>query len=101
LTSGAWSNLTASVSVTDIPAGVTNAARAYLFSLARPAGEQAYFRVVDNSTGASGSGLYWLVYGGIYVDGRRGFTGAVTNTVGSVTNCYQIRGGVVVESTPL
>ena len=100
LLTGGWSNIAATVSTTDIPAGVTNAAAAYLFTLTRPA-TNAFFRVVDNSTGASGSGLYWLVYGGIWVDGRRGMTGTLTNIVGAVTNTWAVKGGVIVEPNPL
>jgi len=98
---GAWSNITATVAQVDIPAGVTSAVRAYSFTLPKPHNTQAFFRVVDNSTGASGSGLYWLVFGGIYVDGQRGMTGAITNVLNSVTNTYQIRGGIVVNPTPI
>lgn len=103
LDTGAWSNITATATQIDIPEGITNAATAYQFELPKPAGADAssFFRVVDNSTGASGSGLYWLVYGGIYVDGRRGYTGAITNIVGSVTNTWQVRGGIVVDPDPL
>ena len=98
---GAWSNITATVTQVDLPAGVTNAVRAYQFVLPKPSNTSAFFRIVDNSTGASGSGLYWLVFGGITVDGHRGMTGAITNVVGSVTNRYLIRGGIVVNPTPL
>ena len=98
---GMWSNITASVSEVSLPEGVTNAVRAYSFSLPKPSETSAFFRIVDNSTGASGSGLYWLVFGGITVDGQRGMTGAITNVVGGVTNRYLIRGGIVVNPTPL
>lgn len=100
LGSGAWSNISATVTVTDIPEGVTNAAAAYLFDLPRTA-SNAFFRVVDNSTGASGSGLYWLVYGGIYVDGNEGWSGVATNVVGEVTNVLRFVGGIAVEEEPL
>jgi hypothetical protein len=98
---GAWSNIAATVTQIDLPAGVTNAVRAYQFVLQKPSNTSAFFRIVDNSTGASGSGLYWLVFGGITVDGHRGMTGAITNVVNSVTNIYQIRGGIVVNPVPL
>jgi hypothetical protein len=98
---GAWSNTSASVSIVDIPEGVTNAVRAYQFTLAKPDNTQAFFRIVDNSTGASGSGLYWLVFGGITVDGRAGATCMLTNVVQSVTNLYQVVGGIVVKPTPM
>lgn len=96
LNAGAWSNATASVSETDIPDGVT-AAKAYEFTLSRPAGGSAFFRVVDNSSGASGSGLWWVVFGGISVDGQLGRTGIVTNGV------QQLRfvGGILVEPEPI
>ena len=98
LTGGAWSNTQATVSAADIPAGVTNAAAAYLFTLARPgAGGQAFFRVVDNSTGASGSGLWWIVFGGIWVDGREGRTASVTNGA----DVLDFKGGILVEPDPL
>jgi hypothetical protein len=90
---GAWSNLSATVSATDIPAGITNAAAAYRFSLPLPSAASSFFRVVDNSSGASGSGLWWLVYGGIYVDGQRGLTGMVGQN--------RFVGGILVEPQPL
>lgn len=96
LNSGAWSNSTATVSETDIPAGVT-AAKAYEFTLARPSGGSAFFRVIDNSSGASGSGLWWVVFGGISVDGKLGFTGIVTNGVEEL----RFVGGILVEPDPI
>ena len=102
LNAGAWSNLTAAVAPMEIPPGAEDAAAAYRFTIARPDGDgAAFFRVVDNSSGASGSGLWWLVYGGIYVDGKKGLTGSVTNIVGSATNVYPFVGGILVESEPL
>lgn len=101
LNAGAWSNVTASAVQTDIPDGITGAAAAYKFEISRPAGDSAFFRVVDNSAGASGSGLWWLVYGGIFVDGKKGLTGSITNIVGSVTNVYPFVGGILVEAEPL
>lgn len=93
LRSGAWSNITATATATEIPAGVTNAAAAYRFALPIPSTGSSFFRVVDNSSGASGSGLWWLVYGGIFVDGQRGLTGMVG------TNRFV--GGILVEPQPL
>ena len=90
---GAWSKLTATVAETDIPAGVTDAAKAYQFTLSRPAGPSAFFRVIDNSTGASGSGLWWVVFGGIAVDGQMGRTGMVGE--------HRFVGGILVEPEPL
>jgi hypothetical protein len=98
LNGGAWSNIVATVAEVSIPAGVEDAARAYKFTLPRPSNVSAFFRVVDNSTGASGSGLYWLVFGGIYVDGHKGWTGSITNNTGGVFN---VRGGAVVNPNPL
>ena len=97
LSGGAWSNVTATVATTDIPAGVTNAAAAYTFTLAKPGTGSAFFRVVDNSTGASGSGLWWVVFGGITVDGHLGMTGAVTNGA----DVLNFVGGILVEPEPL
>lgn len=98
LNGGAWSNITATVVEVAIPEGVENAERAYKFTLPKPSNVSAFFRVIDNSTGASGSGLYWLVFGGIYVDGHKGWTGAITNNTGGI---FQVRGGAVVNPTPL
>lgn len=97
LSGGAWSNASATVSAADIPAGVTNAAAAYLFTLARPDAGSAFFRVVDNSSGASGSGLWWIVFGGIWVDGREGRTASVTNGAAVL----DFKGGILVEPEPL
>lgn len=97
LSGGAWSNIAATVATTDIPDGVTNAAAAYLFTLPKPGTSSAYFRVVDNSTGASGSGLWWVVFGGITVDGHPGATCAVTNGA----DVLNFVGGILVEPEPL
>jgi len=101
LGSGEWSNITATVTSINIPEGVTNAAAAYSFTLPMPNTSNAFFRVVDNSSGASGSGLWWLVYGGIYVDGKRGWTGVYTNVIDGVTNAYPFVGGILVEPEPM
>lgn len=97
LSGGAWSNISATVATTDIPAGVTNAAAAYLFTLAKPGTASSFFRVVDNSTGASGSGLWWVVFGGITVDGKLGATRSVTNGA----DVCSFVGGILVEPEPL
>lgn len=98
LNAGAWSNATATVQEVAVPDGATNAVKAYTFTLPRPdAGGSAFFRVVDNSTGASGSGLWWVVFGGIAVDGKLGRTGIVTNG----TDELRFVGGILVESEPL
>lgn len=93
LASGSWSNISAEVESVSIPAGATNAVAAYRFTLPRPVGGSAFFRVVDNSSGASGSGLWWVVFGGITVDGKRGYTGLVGD--------YRYVGGILVEPDPL
>jgi hypothetical protein len=95
---GGWSNIIATVSEVEVPEGVEDAERAYKFTLPRPSNVSAFFRVVDNSTGASGSGLYWLVFGGMYVDGQKGWTGSITNNTGGI---FKVRGGAVVNPTPL
>lgn len=100
-TSGVWSNMTASASQIAVPEGVTNAAAAYLYTFPRPSQSALFLRAVDNSTGASGSGLWWIVFGGITVDGRRGLSGSVTNVVGSVTNVHTFVGGILAEPDPL
>jgi hypothetical protein len=97
LSGGAWSNIAATVQTTDIPDGVTNAAAAYLITLPRPDTGSAFFRVVDNSTGASGSGLWWVVFGGIAVDGKMGANCIVTNG----TDELRFVGGILVEPEPL
>lgn len=97
LNAGAWSNITATVEEVAIPAGATNAVKAYEFTLERPVGGSAFFRVVDNSTGASGSGLWWVVFGGISVDGQLGRTGIVTNGVDEL----RFVGGILVEPEPI
>lgn len=97
LSGGAWSNIAATVQTTDIPDGVTNAAAAYLITLPRPDAGSSFFRVVDNSTGASGSGLWWVVFGGIAVDGKMGANCIVTNG----TDELRFVGGILVEPEPL
>lgn len=101
LNTGGWSNINATVTQIAIPEGVTNAVACYSFTLPRPSGGSAYFRIVDNSSGASGSGLYWVVFGAIYVDGHKGWTGTITNVVGSVTNYLPVHGGIHTEPTPI
>lgn len=97
LAGGGWSNIAATVQTTDIPDGVTNAAAAYLITLPRPDTGSAFFRVVDNSVGASGSGLWWFVFGGIAVDGRMGATCVVTNGAEELL----FKGGILVEPEPI
>lgn len=98
LGTGTWSNLTATVAEVAVPDGATNAVKAYTFTLPRPdTGGSAFFRVVDNSSGASGSGLWWVVFGGIAVDGKLGRTGILTNG----TDELRFVGGILVEPEPL
>ena len=94
---GAWSNIAATVAQTGMPDGVTNAAAAYLITLPKPGGASSFFRVVDNSTGASGSGLWWVVFGGISVDGKKGVTRSVTNGA----DVCDFVGGILVEPEPI
>jgi len=101
LNGDAWSNITATVQEVAVPEGATNAVKAYQFTLDRPTGASAFFRVVDNSTGASGSGLYWLVFGAIYVDGQKGWTGIFTTPDEGNTRTNRVVGGIIVEATPL
>lgn len=101
LTGGEWAKYTAAVQEIAIQPEWTDTAKAYEFSLSKPsgdAGRSAFFRVVDNSSGASGSGLWWVVFGGICVDGKMGYSGAVEVDGGTVTI---FKGGVLVEPTPL
>lgn len=73
--------------------------KAYRFTLPRPdAGSGAFFRVVDNSSGASGSGLYWVVFGGIVVDGQVGKTVTIYD---DNNNKMVFRGGVLTEENSL
>jgi hypothetical protein len=97
LSGGAWSNIAATVASVDVPDGATDAVAAYKFTLPRPDSGSAFFRIVDNSTGASGSGLWWIVFGGITVDGRIGLSRVVTNGVDELL----FKGGILVEPNPL
>lgn len=79
--------------------------KAYEYVITKPAGSQLFMRMVDGSSGISGSGWYWLVYGDIVINrgGRyyRGRTGVETNIVGSVTNVVRYASGLNVEIEPL
>lgn len=97
LSGGAWSNIAATVVSVDVPDGATDAVAAYKFTLPRPDSGSAFFRIVDNSTGASGSGLWWIVFGGIAVDGRMGATCVVTNGAEELL----FKGGILVEPEPI
>lgn len=97
-----WQQAAATVESVSVPEGVTNAAAAYRFTLPRPgSGANAWFRIVDNSTGASGSGLWWIVFGGIYVDGKKGYSGDITVTVGGQSVLLPYHGGILTEPEPL
>ena len=97
LSGGAWSNIAATVVSVDVPDGATDAVAAYKFTLPRPDSGSAFFRIVDNSTGVSGSGLWWVVFGGIAVDGKMGANCIVTNG----TDELRFVGGILVEPEPL
>lgn len=90
-----WENVQATVLEVPIPAGVdpSTVTQAYSFTFPKPPNSSSFFRIVDNSTGVSGSGLYWLVYGAIWVDGMEGYTGWIGE--------HRCQGGIFVRSTPL
>lgn len=99
--SGAWSNISATVTETALPTNAVDAIKAYKFVLPKPGGGSALFRIVDNSSGASGSGLYWVVFGCITVDGHKGATLTITNVVDGATNTYQAVGGIITGPDPI
>ena len=104
--SGSWTNLsTAGAIEIDLPAGYETYAKAWSYEIAKPAGASVFIRVVDNSTGISGSGWYWLVYGDIIVnqDGfyYRGRNAVTTNICDNVTNVTRLVSGLDVELEPL
>jgi hypothetical protein len=106
-TSGSWTNLP-TYTATEISVPAQYAAdyeKAYEYTVPRPGGSSAFFRMVDMSSGISGSGWYWLVYnkiivniGGKYYEGQ---TSVQTNVVGSVTNVLHYKTGVLCNPTPL
>lgn len=104
--SGSWTNLSTTGAIEiDLPAGYETYAKAWSYEIPKPAGSSALFRVVDNSSGISGSGWYWLVYGdiivnqdGIYYRGRNAVT---TNICETVTNVTRLVSGLDVEREPL
>lgn len=79
--------------------------KAYQYIVARPAGTALFARMVDGSSGISGSGWYWLVYGDIVISRNgayyKGRTGLTTNIVGTVTNVLRYASGLNVELEPL
>jgi hypothetical protein len=105
-----WTNLTTySATEITIPAAYTNYAKAYEYIIAKPAGTSIYVRMRDSSSGMSGSGWAWLVYGDIIInkDGLyyKGKTDLVTNvwTVAgnTYTNVERHASGINVEIEPL
>ena len=104
--SGAWTNLSTTGAVeTDLPAGYETYAKAWIYEIPKPAGASALFRLIDNSTGISGSGWYWLVYGDIIVNQNgvyyRGRNSVTTNICDNVTNVTRHVSGLDVELEPL
>lgn len=101
-----WTNL-ATYSATEIakPAGYESYAKAYEYTIARPAGGSLFIRMVDRSSGISGSGYYWLVFGDIMVSRSgqfyKGITSLETNVVAGVTNVIRHASGLRVEVEPL
>lgn len=105
LNGGEWETASSTVIETDLPATLPPApgdlswVRAYKFTVPIPQDAQAaFFRAVDNSSGASGSGLYWVVFGGIAIDGHLGATADITD---NDNRTLKFRGGVLVEDEPL
>jgi len=106
-TSHVWTNLTTYTS-SEISVPVQYAddyEKAYEYNVARPGGTSIFARMVDASSGISGSGWYWLVYGdiiiargGTYYKGR---TALDTNIVDGVTNVIRYASGLNVELEPL
>ena len=99
-----WTNVAATVDEIAMPGGLPEPPKdmawrkAYRFRLPRPDMSSAFFRVIDNSSGASGSGLYWVVFGAIVVEGRVGRTAIVYDDHNTKMT---FRGGVLVEDDPL
>ena len=99
-----WSNISATVDEVTMPANLPDPPKdmtwrkAYRFRLPRPDGNSSFFRIVDNSSGASGSGLYWVVFGAIVVDGKVGKT-VVLYDDNNTKMTFQ--GGVLVGDEPL
>lgn len=87
LLNGQWTEIPASI--TPMPQPNPPAVAAYKFTLPKQPQLTGFYRIVDNSTGVSGSGLYWLVFGCIVVDGKRGFTGTI--------DTHRWVGGILVE----
>lgn len=99
-----WSNIVATVDEVALPANLPDPPKdmtwrkAYRFRLPKPDASSSFFRVVDNSSGASGSGLYWIVFGGVVVDGRVGITTVIYDDFGTKIT---VRGGIHTEDDPL
>jgi hypothetical protein len=109
-TSGTWTNLTtySSTQIT-VPEAYTNYARAYEYNISKPAGTELFVRMRDSSSGASGSGWAWLVYGDIYVNvggvyykGKTGLETNVWTQAGiTYTNTTRWASGINVGINPL
>ncbi len=99
-----WGNIVATVDEVALPANLPDPPkdmtwrRAYRFRLPKPDGNSAFFRVIDNSSGASGSGLYWVIFSGVVVDGRVGVTTVLYDDFGRKIT---IRGGIHTKEDPL
>ncbi|HPS07289.1 MAG TPA: hypothetical protein PLG22_07140 [Kiritimatiellia bacterium] len=104
--SGNWTNLiTYSAVEISVPDGYGDYAKAYEYTIVKPGGTSAFFRIVDNSSGISGSGWYWLVYGDIIVNlnGKyyMGKNSVTTNVCDGVTNVTRLVSGLDVEFEPM
>lgn len=101
-----WTN-TATYRATEIskPAEYATYAKAYEYTIARPASGSLFIRMVDRSSGISGSGYYWLVFGDIVVSRNgqffKGITSVETNIVAGVTNIIRHVSGLRVHPDPL
>lgn len=109
-TSGVWTNLTtySSAEIT-VPAAYTNYSKAYEYNISKPDGTALFVRMRDSSSGASGSGWAWLVYGdifvnveGVYYKGKSGLETNVWTQAGvTYTNITRWASGVNVGLNPL
>jgi len=105
-----WTNLTTySATEITVPAAYTNYAKAYEYNISKPAGTSIFVRMRDSSSGMSGSGWAWLVYGDIIINKNglyyKGKTELVTNvwTVAgnTYTNIDRYASGINVDIEPL
>lgn len=107
-TSDAWTNLAYTASEIAVPtAYAAEFSNAYEYYIESPlnAGDTGFVRMVDSSSGMSGSGWYFVVYGDMYVAiaGKyyKGRTCVETNVVDNVTNVVRYASGINVEVEPL